>query len=63
MATRYKLNKDMLDMDGNPIMPVTAITRIEDDGTITCIPKCEGNTVYQQYLEWVAQGNTAEEAD
>ena len=63
MATRYKLNKDMLDMDGNTIAPITAITRIEDDGTITCIPKCEGNTDYQQYLEWVAEGNTAEEAD
>ena len=50
-------------MDGNTIMPVTAITRIEDDGTITCIPKCEGNTDYQQYLAWVAEGNTAEAAD
>lgn len=63
MATRYKLNKDMLDMDGNVIMPITAITRIEDDGTITCIPKCEANTDYQDYLAWVAEGNTPEAAD
>ena len=29
----------------------------------TFIPKDEGNTDYQEYLEWVAQGNTAEAAD
>ena len=27
------------------------------------IPMSEDNTDYQEYLEWVAQGNTAEEAD
>tara|TARA_R100001086_G_scaffold99863_1_gene49943 strand:- start:254 stop:436 length:183 start_codon:yes stop_codon:yes gene_type:complete len=27
------------------------------------IPKAEGNTDYQEYLEWVAAGNTAEAAD
>ena len=27
------------------------------------IPKCEANTDYQEYLEWVAEGNTAEAAD
>ena len=29
----------------------------------TQIPKLAGNTDYQEYLEWVAAGNTAEAAD
>ena len=27
------------------------------------IPIAEDNTMYQEYLAWVAEGNTAEEAD
>jgi len=27
------------------------------------IPIAEDNTMYQEYLEWVSKGNTAEEAD
>ena len=27
------------------------------------IPKCEDNRDYKEYLEWVAEGNTAEAAD
>ena len=30
---------------------------------ITTIPFDEENTDYQEYLEWVAEGNTAEAAD
>ena len=36
------------------------IFRISDNAYI---PKNEANTDYQEYLEWVAEGNTAEAAD
>ena len=36
------------------------ILRIEDNAFI---PKDEANTDYQEYLEWVAEGNTPEEAE
>ena len=35
----------------------------EKDGLVLSIPLSENNRHYQEYLEWVAQGNTAEEAD
>tara|TARA_R100000329_G_scaffold26324_2_gene24719 strand:+ start:1397 stop:1570 length:174 start_codon:yes stop_codon:yes gene_type:complete len=57
MATRYKLIAD------SPMGKVKSIKRILDDGTISCIPKDTNNTDYQKYLEWVAEGNTAEAAD
>ena len=31
--------------------------------TVSCIPFNESNTDYQEYLAWVAEGNTAEAAD
>ena len=34
----------------------------ESNKVTTCIPLDEGNTDYQEYLEW-AKTNTAEEAD
>ena len=36
------------------------ILRKEDNAFI---PVAEGNRDYQEYLAWVAEGNTAEEAD
>jgi hypothetical protein len=45
--------------DGKPIAEC-AIKRIADNATI---PFSEGNTDYQEYLAWVAEGNTAEAAD
>ena len=42
---------------------------IKDNGTVGTskhrlhIPLVEANTDYQEYLEWVAEGNTAEAAD
>ena len=36
------------------------ILRLSDEAYI---PIAEGNTDYQEYLEWVAEGNTAEPAN
>jgi len=58
MATRYQLYANTTDDQ-----VVKSIKRILDDGTTSSIPKNEANTDYQEYLEWVAEGNTAEEAD
>ena len=33
------------------------------NGTTLCVPKDEANTDYQNILQWVADGNTIEEAD
>ena len=57
MATTYKLYKD--DEDG----PRAVVQRTLDDGTITSIPFASGNTDYEEYLEWLAAGNTVEAAD
>ena len=37
-----------------------SILRLDDNAYI---PKDQANTDYQEYLEWVAEGNTAEAAD
>ena len=58
MATRYKLYANTT--DGQVI---NSIKRILDDGTVSSIPKNEANIDYQQYLKWVAEGNTVEAAD
>ena len=51
----YKLVKDI---DGE----VFAVKR-ENSPFTTTIPFDENNTDYQEYLAWVADGNTAEAAD
>ena len=57
MAIKYKLYKD--DRDG----PVPSIQATRENGTIWSVPLDPANTDYQEYLEWVAAGNTAEAAD
>tara|TARA_Y100000401_G_scaffold30875_1_gene22558 strand:+ start:540 stop:713 length:174 start_codon:yes stop_codon:yes gene_type:complete len=57
MATRYKLVLDFTGGEAN------SIKKTLDDGTVSWIPKDTMNTDYQDYLAWVAEGNTAEAAD
>ena len=57
MATRYKLYPN------DEFGEACAIQRILDDGTISSIPKSEGNRDYREYLDWVAEGTTADAAD
>ena len=40
-----------------------SVFRFNDDGSVTCIPFDPANTDYQEYLKWLAEGNTPEPAD
>jgi len=51
MTISYKLSKE------------TGVLKKEDGVIILSIPFDPANTDYQEYLEWVAEGNTAEAAD
>ena len=42
---------------------LSSIKLTQDDGLMKFIPLDEANTDYQEYLEWVAEGNTPEEAE
>ena len=57
MATRYKLYGKHPELGD-----FNAVKRILDDGTITSIPMDENNTDYIEYLKWVNEGNTIEDA-
>jgi len=57
MATKYKFYPNIKSVVQK------AVQRTTDDGTISSIPFDEANTDYQEYLAWVAEGNTAEAAD
>ena len=54
MAKEYKLNG--LDTFGKQ----SSVIKVD---TMTYIPYDEENSDYQKYLEWVAEGNTADPAD
>ena len=53
---KYKLYKDPISSEVNVVNKVYT-------NKILSIPFDEENTDYQEYLEWVAEGNTAEAAD
>ena len=54
----YNMYKKTLDINNNSTDNV--IIKIEGN---VLIPKDEANTDYQEYLKWVAEGNTPEEAE
>ena len=39
------------------------IKRMNEDSSITFIPEDTANTDYQEYLKWLSEGNTPEEAE
>ena len=56
----YKLVKDPFT---NQVVSVLTQTGDSEPCYVKCIPFDEANTDYQEYLEWVAAGNTAAAAD
>lgn len=54
----YKLNKGY---DDNP--PGSVNRYDSDSSLVLSIPFANDNTDYQEYLKWVAEGNTPEPAD
>ena len=53
----YKLYKDVRTNE------IVSVVKTNTDGKVWSIPFVEANTDYQEYLEWLAEGNTPEPAD
>ena len=53
----YKLVADILSEE------IQSVKRTDTSGAIAFVPFDDANKDYQQYLEWVAEGNTAEPAE
>ena len=57
MTTTYNLYKD--DKDG----PIPAVEATTVDGVVWSVPFDVKNAMYQEYLAWVNEGNTASPPD
>ena len=65
MAISYKhRNTPTYELDGETVAVITQDILYKEDGVVKlAIPKDEANRHYQEYLEWVDEGNTTEAAD
>ena len=67
MTINYQLlgNDPMLAEMGQtvPLNYILKKVTVDSKTTTYWVPKTEENTDYQEYLAWVAEGNTAEAAD
>tara|TARA_Y100000114_G_C11736880_1_gene316685 strand:- start:183 stop:368 length:186 start_codon:yes stop_codon:yes gene_type:complete len=59
---KYKLRNTFSYKEDGTTVDVT-VQDVLDTETKIAIPKDEANRHYQEYLEWVAEGNTPDPAD
>ena len=58
MAITYEFIRD----PEFPANTADTLKKVDDNGAVTFVPICEGNTDYEEYLEW-AKTNTANAVD
>ena len=67
MTINYQLTgNDPMLLEMGQTVPLNYIIKkvtVDSKTTIYWVPKNQQNRDYQEYLEWVAEGNTAEAAD